>query len=290
MRQILVPWDRKPQEAADVNRDLVAATRTVWFSAFNTGRQIRDEIGGVSLTNPGGLSVGPDGQIATFNGSQQTNIAWSPPVADAEAETLIICGRILADATQSATPGAAFGIYAASGTQHGIGIGFDTSNAVGAAGLTNAGAYLSARTAGAQNVWYDVYARRENAGAGNVDTRYYAWINGQPASTGQASTQPNKGGTFDEIAVGAQHRSAGFLRQFRGRIAWASIIQMQSGADFTDDYAARLYASGYPWNLFEPRRVLVPETVASSLPTLSASTYKPGTLTSSGWTPRITAS
>ena len=44
------------------------------------------------------------------------------------------------------------------------------------------------------------------------------------------------------------------------------------------------------WNwLFEPRRIWVPQTAASGLPTLSLSTYKPGTLTASGWTPRITA-
>lgn len=45
-----------------------------------------------------------------------------------------------------------------------------------------------------------------------------------------------------------------------------------------------------PWQLFQPRRIWVPQSAISGLPTLSASTYKPGTLTASGWTPRITAS
>jgi hypothetical protein len=45
-----------------------------------------------------------------------------------------------------------------------------------------------------------------------------------------------------------------------------------------------------PWQLFEPRRIWVPVSAAAALPTLSLSTFKPGTLTSSGWTPRITAS
>lgn len=44
-----------------------------------------------------------------------------------------------------------------------------------------------------------------------------------------------------------------------------------------------------PWQLFEPRRIWVPQSAAAGLPALSASTYKPGTLTSTGWTPRITA-
>lgn len=41
-----------------------------------------------------------------------------------------------------------------------------------------------------------------------------------------------------------------------------------------------------PWQLFESRQV----PVFNSLPLLTDSTYKPGTLTFSGWTPRVTAS
>lgn len=45
-----------------------------------------------------------------------------------------------------------------------------------------------------------------------------------------------------------------------------------------------------PWQIFKRRRKVLYFNVSSGLPTLSASTYKPGTLTSTGWTPRITAS
>ena len=46
-----------------------------------------------------------------------------------------------------------------------------------------------------------------------------------------------------------------------------------------------------PWSLFEPHRLFLPvSTGASSLPTLSAATYVPGSLTSSGFRPRVTAS
>lgn len=46
-----------------------------------------------------------------------------------------------------------------------------------------------------------------------------------------------------------------------------------------------------PWQLFEPRRIAGPVSAgAPSLPTLSALTVKPGTLTSTGFTTRVTAS
>lgn len=45
-----------------------------------------------------------------------------------------------------------------------------------------------------------------------------------------------------------------------------------------------------PWRVFSPRKQVIYFDVSTGLPTLSASTYKPGTLTSTGWTPRITAS
>lgn len=57
-----------------------------------------------------------------------------------------------------------------------------------------------------------------------------------------------------------------------------------SPAEFADDYAA-------PWRMFAPleRRIWVP-SASSSLPTLSAATYMPGSLTSVGFRPRVTAS
>jgi hypothetical protein len=45
-----------------------------------------------------------------------------------------------------------------------------------------------------------------------------------------------------------------------------------------------------PWQLFAPRRIFVPITAAgSTLPTLSIPTYVPGSLTTTGFRPRVTA-
>lgn len=45
-----------------------------------------------------------------------------------------------------------------------------------------------------------------------------------------------------------------------------------------------------PWQLFAPRRIPIPTPAAAAVPTLSASTYVPGSMTSTGWRPQITAS
>jgi hypothetical protein len=46
-----------------------------------------------------------------------------------------------------------------------------------------------------------------------------------------------------------------------------------------------------PWAGLQPRRLYIPTaSAAATVPTLSASTYVPGSLTSTGWRPQITAS
>lgn len=67
-------------------------------------------------------------------------------------------------------------------------------------------------------------------------------------------------------------------------LAWAPVV--------VPDSALALLTAGNPWKIFVPRfrYVATPAAAAGGLPTLSASTYKPGTLTSSGWTARVTAS
>src|SRR5574337_841798 len=55
--------------------------------------------------------------------------------------------------------------------------------------------------------------------------------------------------------------------------------------------AEALVLSRRPGQLFAPRRLWLPASAAGgSLPTLSAATYMPGSLTSSGFRPRVTAS
>lgn len=54
--------------------------------------------------------------------------------------------------------------------------------------------------------------------------------------------------------------------------------------------AADIAASTSPWDfIFAPRRIWVPQAAISGLPTLSLPTYVPGSLTATGFRPRVTA-
>ncbi len=235
-----------------LDRTKAAQTGTIWLSLFQEPKTIRDLVGRANIANPGGLVTDFEGSAATFNGSQQQNLAFALP--GTLPDNIIVAARIKATGTQASNPGAAFGIYASSGIQTGIGVGFDTSNNVGHAYLDSIGAGVSARSAGAQNVYYTVFAQRLS------NTSTYAWINGKPATTSQGVPDSGSIATVNEICIGAQHRSAGFLRNFKGNIEWAALLYLPLGQNnpMPDAYAEALYNSNYPYSLeAKPNRIWV---------------------------------
>jgi len=235
-----------------LDRTKAAQTGTIWLSLFQEPKTIRDLVGRANIANPGGLVTDFEASAATFNGSQQQNLAFALP--GTLPDNIIVAARIKATGTQASNPGAAFGIYASSGNQTGIGVGFDTSNNVGHAYLDSIGAGVSARSAGAQNIYYTVFAQRMS------DTRMYAWINGKPATTSQGGSDSGSISAINEICIGAQHRSSGFLRNFKGNIEWAALLYLPLGQNnpMPDAYAEALYNSNYPYSLeAKPNRIWV---------------------------------
>jgi hypothetical protein len=70
---------------------------------------------------------------------------------------------------------------------------------------------------------------------------------------------------------------------FNGTIALSAVIPASLSI------ADAISVSANPWRLFADHRIVVPVTaIASSLPTLSAATFVPGSLTSTGFRPRVT--
>ena len=251
-----MPLTKKPGRIFTLDRAKAQQTETIWLSVAQEEKLFRDLISGKNIANPGGFVTDTGGKAATFNGSQQQNLAYST----AAANGLIIAARIKATATQAGNPGAAFGVYSST-AQSGIGVGFDTANNVGAAYLTNAGAGLLASSPGVQNVWYTVFVQLRGGYFTN------AWINGKPATINQ---DVGPGGTFsvhNEISIGAQHRSSGFLRQFKGSIEWAALLAAPSiDSVISNDYAEYLYASDYPYNLEAmPSRIWVASAGAPTI-------------------------
>lgn len=72
-------------------------------------------------------------------------------------------------------------------------------------------------------------------------------------------------------------------RVFNGDIYLAGIVAGAWGDDALLDFTRN------PWQIFEPRRIFFSAS-APVFPTLSAATYMPGSLTSTGFRPRVTAS
>jgi hypothetical protein len=92
--------------------------------------------------------------------------------------------------------------------------------------------------------------------------------------------------TFNRASVCAMVRGG----SVGGAGNWGVALYAHLLCRMPDSWCANASRLDSVWaSLFEPRRIWVPQSAASGLPTLSLSTYKPGTLTASGWTPRITA-
>lgn len=247
---ILLPSRRitKPQAGGSVDIQRAYDTGTFYLSFADAS--FTDRIGGGVVRNPGGLSLGPNGRIATFNGAQQGN---SPLWLNGSYTGIIVAARVRATAAQAGTPGAAFGVYDGT-SQGGFGVGFDPSGNAGAALLTSGGAYLSSSAPVGLNKWVTVFAQITGGNAGFS----YSYVDGKPATTGQGASYAGDPRSPNEIAYGAQHRSAGFLRQFKGDIEWAAVLRVSppdgGNRSLTDQLALDLYQSGYPYNLINTKR------------------------------------
>ena len=87
-------------------------------------------------------------------------------------------------------------------------------------------------------------------------------------------------GPVGELRIG-HHQSAIGLEQ---EVSIAALFNRSLVAEEVKEISAN------PWQLFAPRQIYVPNAAGIALPTLSLSTFKPGSRSSSGWTPRVNAS
>lgn len=271
MANLILPSRRivAPQQGVALNRAKVKETGTL-FAAF-AGTEFRDVVSGLRLANPGGSRAAERGRVATFNGSQSTNLPFTMPSG---YTGLVVAARIRATGTQPGDPGTAFGIFTSNTDQGGFGVGFNSAgNQVGTIALTTNGTGVTSSSPATIGQWYTVYG--EVTGNGNGFAACY--VDGKPAQS-QANYSGGMDGTPNEIVVGSQHRASGFLRWFNGEIAWAAVLQVPGAValtttGLTPELAARLYASNYPYNLLAPidRRILVAVPSGATSHSLDAS-------------------
>lgn len=116
-----------------------------------------------------------------------------------------------------------------------------------------------------------------------VLTAWLAGVNGTPY-TGSADF---RGLPLSDYLAIACFSNSGYSRAFYGDILGAWVLQ---GA-LRDEVMRSLRRPEDAFALLTtPRRYYVPTSYEAGLPTLSAATYMPGSLTSSGFRPRVTAS
>lgn len=238
-------------------------------------RDLANGLGGTGVFPIGSTRIDTDeGPALSFNGTTNGTfgtVANLPPI-----DRLAFVARVRSTGAQPGNPGAAFGVYAGS-AQGGLGIGFNGNN-VGAAWLTSAGAGTAATVPTVQGQWYTVIVQGTPVSIALTSTA--VWVDGAPAvRAGTSNGAVN--GPLNEVVLGAQHNSSGYLRRFRGDVLWAAILVGDSPNWMTDDLAAELVASGYPYNLQAKSRSIwlppptVVEPVSPPLLTSSQALYVP---------------
>lgn len=117
----------------------------------------------------------------------------------------------------------------------------------------------------------------------NPTTRAAAgYVNGARQVLTNSSVGSGTNNSLSTYALRIGNRSQGD-RNWDGLLADAAVFD----AELTPDEIGEL---SRPGGLWEDQRVLVQVPSTSTLPTLSASTYVPGSLSATGWRPQITAS
>ena len=102
------------------------------------------------------------------------------------------------------------------------------------------------------------------------------WVNGRRFSS-SSLTAPSMSG---QMLVGGRDSSGDW--PFTGHIALAATFSVALPSGLARSLSLN------PWAMFE-RRVWLPTVAAAAVPTLSAATYVPGSITSAGFRPRVTA-
>ena len=157
----------------------------------------------------------------------------------------------------------------------GIQFGLDGGSKINAQhydGTTNSVAAASA--SGMVGAWTHVVAVFESLSSRKL------YLNGALVATNTTSVVAPSG--INRVTIGYAPWASG--EYFDGRVLAPKLwTRALTAAEVLEDYRN-------PWQLFEPQRIFIPVAAAASgVPTLSLPTYMPGSLTSVGFRPRVTA-
>lgn len=269
---IASPWTQQPQSVAALNAENVRAPRSVWCA----GREIHGPLAtAYSTTTSSSVVAGEDG-LYLNGGAYVGQLVLSK--VDPDELTVLCITRRPASFTR------VFDAFSQDGSSQPI-LYLGSGN--------NTIVYYVRSSSATVNMAVTGYAEGDLLCVAMVYRRDAGlkefWINGALVGTDTSNVSTGLAGkTMARYCVGASWESYAspsslgsktFL-QVLDETAWPAERCERATSSPAEMYSA----------VFAPRKIYVPFAAAGpSLPTLSASTYKAGTLSSSGWTPQITA-
>lgn len=266
LRELLLPWDAQPQEAANPADEALSATTFAAHAWAESGS--------------GGRIVGPDGIAFASDGSTrhawtQASLPLDPPLWFAiwyDRTVSQSAGTFLGGIGANAATGAVLGIRVPSANVAGVNVFFRRVNGgsfieVGSDGVT----------ATSLNTPVCVVGVIPSASSGDA----YVCVGGVRYSTVvTAGTLSGPGAASAFLAVGGLKRDSFSLP------STIRTYGVAFGRAITERFALELSAD--PLLMFAPRRIPVPVSAAASTYTLGTPTYVPGSITSTGLTARVT--
>ena len=245
-------------------------------------RHLIDVVSGARATvNSGTPFVSQDGHALDYSGTANTQYAHQTQYAVTGAITIVALIQVdalsnfggIVSKQQSSTQKIPFELrLGASATDAAIDFVRGDTGARQHYGASNA---LAAGYVGALVVTYPTGAMGQTDGKAYTRNGTLGLTVLASAGTGNATDD----GT-SPVWIGRRRDGA---TQFDGRIFYTAL--------FNQELAPREAQSivENPWQLFAPRRIWVPQAAITGLPTLSLPTYTPGSLTATGFRPRVTA-
>ena len=252
------PWDSQPQEGqpADAERPICAGL----VSLFSSAAPISNAAGGALSIGSLQSSVGRQGVSVT--GATTSGFISSTAPISGDRTIAFYCRPASAAGTKvvfTSTTGSGVGYWIgiASGANWSIGgviSGGTDSVSVGSDQLI-----VVTKRGTTHSIWVDGIFKGSGTSALADGSSGFTWLR---FGTGTANSWTS--------AVGVLHMGA----------TWSRAL-----SDFEVAEVSR-----NPWQLFEPQRIFIPVAAGGGgVPTLSLPTYVPGSLTSVGFRPRVTA-
>lgn len=262
---------RQPQSAAriDWQNPLSAGLRMLATPALLHSIEVANSTPTAVVDTLGGDALGVSAFQLSGSGVNHHLVNYAAPLTNFPLTFLAICRRF----TRPADTGL---VSIGAGTQrHLLYVNQDAVAMFSGAGATTAQAVSSSSALGTTAgpaVW--IAGRVHSASSRDV------WRNGALAGTNTSAINTT---ASDTLAVGAYWDNNVPSLYFNGAIFLAAAWDRA----LSDYELSSLYQN--PWQLFAPRRIWVPQAAITGLPTLSLPTYVPGSLTASGFRPRVTA-